>query len=473
MFVTRFLTSLLIAASLAAGEATADEVTVQTVPPVVVKTVPEAGATGVDPKLTEIKVTFSKEMTDDSWSWVNVSENTSLETTGKPKYLEGKRTCVLSVRLQPGRTYAVRINSEDFGNFKDTDGRSALPYLLVFETKQAGKDAAAAPSRTEPDAAALGRGFDELWSAMDRHYSHFASKKDVDWKALKERYRPRAVQAKDVKAFAAVLKDLLAHLKDIHVWIETPDGPVATYRSIYRRNWNREATLALLEERTDCGYAIVGKVKGGGFGYFLMVDQGKTNAEGLSKAAEAIGRLQNAAGFIVDLRSASGGDERKARRIARLFCDKDVVYAKSKYRDGPGHEHFNQPAERVLQASERAFRGPVVCLIGPGAVSSGEAFVQMMKCLPLVTTVGLPTRGASGNPQPVKLADLGLSVYFSRWVDMMPDGSGFEGIGIQPDVSVDLPPRSYATADPTLTKGLEVLRKKQKEAATKPAGTRN
>jgi hypothetical protein len=397
-----------------------------------------------------------------------VSEETRLETTGKPKFLEGKRTCMLPVKLQPGHTYAVRLNSEDFGNFKDTEGRSALPYLLVFETKPAGKDATAVPSRTPPNAAALGRGFDELWSAMDRHYSHFASKKDVDWKALKERYRPQAVQAKDVKAFTVVLKEMLAHLKDLHVWIETPDGQVGTYRSSYRRNWNREATLALLEDRTDCGYAIVGKTKGDGFGYFLMVDQGKTNAEGLSKAAEAIGRLKDAPGFIVDLRSASGGEERKAKRIARLFCDKDVVYARSKFRNGPGHEQFTKPADRVLTAFERPFSGPVVCLIGPGAVSSGEAFVQMMKCLPQVNTVGLPTRGASGNPQPVKLADLGLSVYFSRWVDLMPDGSPFEGAGIQPDVRVDLPLRSYATADPTLAKGLELLRKKRKESAPRP-----
>jgi RNA polymerase sigma-70 factor (ECF subfamily) len=28
------------------------------------------------------------------------------------------------------------VNSEKFGNFKDTEGRSAVPYLLVFKTKK-------------------------------------------------------------------------------------------------------------------------------------------------------------------------------------------------------------------------------------------------------------------------------------------------------------------------------------------------
>ena len=55
---------------------------------------------------------------------------------GKPKYLADKRTCVLPVKLEPGKTYAIWVNSEKLGNFKDTDGRSAVPYLLVFKTKK-------------------------------------------------------------------------------------------------------------------------------------------------------------------------------------------------------------------------------------------------------------------------------------------------------------------------------------------------
>ena len=37
--------------------------------PVVVKTVPEAGTKNVPPGEFEVKITFSKEMTDQSWSW--------------------------------------------------------------------------------------------------------------------------------------------------------------------------------------------------------------------------------------------------------------------------------------------------------------------------------------------------------------------------------------------------------------------
>ena len=132
--VAVILVTLVVGFSGAAARA--DEVTLQTVPPVVVKTVPEAGTGDVDPKLTEIKVTFSKDMQDASWSWVTLSKESFPKMDGKPKYLADKRTCVLPVKLEPGKTYALWVNSEKYGNFKDTDGRSAVPYLLVFKTKK-------------------------------------------------------------------------------------------------------------------------------------------------------------------------------------------------------------------------------------------------------------------------------------------------------------------------------------------------
>ncbi|MFQ5731203.1 MAG: Ig-like domain-containing protein [Planctomycetaceae bacterium] len=112
----------------------ADDVTLKSVPPVVVKTLPAAGTAEVDPKLTEIKVTFSKTMQDGSWSWAALSKSSFPNVDGKPKYLADKRTCVLPVKLKPRKTYAIWLNSAKFRNFKDTDGRSAVPYLLVFQT---------------------------------------------------------------------------------------------------------------------------------------------------------------------------------------------------------------------------------------------------------------------------------------------------------------------------------------------------
>ena len=112
---------------------------VKTLPPVVVKTTPMSGDTGVDAaKVTEIRVTFSKEMADKSWSWTEISPDSKLPVAGEAKYDADGRTCIVPVKLEAGKTYVSWLNSEKFKNFKDKDGHPAVPYLLVFETKAAG-----------------------------------------------------------------------------------------------------------------------------------------------------------------------------------------------------------------------------------------------------------------------------------------------------------------------------------------------
>jgi hypothetical protein len=136
-FMKRALLTLTVLVSGGAGRLVGDEaVTLESVPPVVVQTVPAAGSENVDPKLAEIKVTFSKDMKDGNWSWATLSENSFPKVDGKPKYLADKRTCVLPVKLEAGKTYAIWVNGEKFLNFKDTRGTSAVPYLLVFNTKK-------------------------------------------------------------------------------------------------------------------------------------------------------------------------------------------------------------------------------------------------------------------------------------------------------------------------------------------------
>jgi hypothetical protein len=107
-------------------------------PPVVVKTLPVAGAWEVDPALAEIRVTYSKPMQDGSWSWSTWGEENYPETAESARYLPDGRTCVLPVKLKPDKFYAIWLNSDKFQNFRDASGRPAVPYLLTFSTGSAG-----------------------------------------------------------------------------------------------------------------------------------------------------------------------------------------------------------------------------------------------------------------------------------------------------------------------------------------------
>ena len=111
-------------------------VTVASMPPVVVKTVPESGSTDVDPALTELRATFSKPMLTGNYSWVQTGKETFPKTTGKPRFEADEKTCVLSVKLEPGKTYVIWLNQGKFSSFMDKGGRRAVPYLLVFQTRE-------------------------------------------------------------------------------------------------------------------------------------------------------------------------------------------------------------------------------------------------------------------------------------------------------------------------------------------------
>jgi len=128
------LKSLLAAFGVGAMSHLATAQDIDNMAPVVVKTVPEAGTKDVAPGVMEIKITFSKDMQDESWSWSTAWEDSSPKGLGKPHYDSDHRTCILKVKLEPNKTYGWWLNSQNFHGFQDTQGKAAIPYFLVFHT---------------------------------------------------------------------------------------------------------------------------------------------------------------------------------------------------------------------------------------------------------------------------------------------------------------------------------------------------
>jgi RNA polymerase sigma-70 factor (ECF subfamily) len=105
-----------------------------TPPPVVIRSEPVSGAEAVDPALTELRVTFSRDMVTENYAWPSTQFGPSPETTGKPCFLPDGRTCVLPVKLKPSTAYAIGINWGRFNSFMDKESNRALPWLLTFRT---------------------------------------------------------------------------------------------------------------------------------------------------------------------------------------------------------------------------------------------------------------------------------------------------------------------------------------------------
>ncbi len=90
-------------------------------------------------------------------------------------------------------------------------------------------------------------------------------------------------------------------------------------------------------------------------------------------------------------------------------------------------------------------------------MSSNEAFVLMMRQAQDCTVVGQRTYGSSGNPRPHDLPN-GVTNHVPSWQALRPDGSGFEGEGLVPDVVVVVEASDLARTDPILEKAIAVLR---------------
>ncbi|MBU1273976.1 MAG: Ig-like domain-containing protein [Proteobacteria bacterium] len=102
----------------------------------VASTTPANRAQGVDPSLAYVEVRFNEDMLTGRWSWVTNPKLGAFPVVAGKSIFVDPRTCRLPVKLGPGTTYAVGINTEGYGNFRskaDPDTPCA-PYQIIFTT---------------------------------------------------------------------------------------------------------------------------------------------------------------------------------------------------------------------------------------------------------------------------------------------------------------------------------------------------
>ena len=113
----------------------ADDVQQKTAKPQIVKMVPENRAADVDPKTTELRVTFSVPMKN-GFSWTGGGPSFPEAPAGKkPFWTDDQKTCVLPVELKPGSEYRLGLNSPSHKNFQSASGVPLDPVTYTFKTK--------------------------------------------------------------------------------------------------------------------------------------------------------------------------------------------------------------------------------------------------------------------------------------------------------------------------------------------------
>jgi len=101
-------------------------------PPHVVRLEPENGAQDVPSSTSQLTVTFDKAM-GGGFSWTGRPDERP-EFSGRPLWINGKRACIVKVKLEPNRTYTISLNSLYAINFMSESGVPLKPVVWTFRT---------------------------------------------------------------------------------------------------------------------------------------------------------------------------------------------------------------------------------------------------------------------------------------------------------------------------------------------------
>ena len=107
-------------------------------PKLSVSTVPSTTSTPPEPIGPPQVVAFDPPLgaINEGWAWV-IEDKSTAPDIGESSWDATVRTNSAPVKLEPGKTYVVWINSPQYSYFKDPQGRTATPVRWSFTTRSA------------------------------------------------------------------------------------------------------------------------------------------------------------------------------------------------------------------------------------------------------------------------------------------------------------------------------------------------
>jgi hypothetical protein len=289
---------------------------------------------------------------------------------------------------------------------------------------------------SEPEMNLNVQDFEASWKRIKDVYPYLEFKK-INWDSIYTVYLPRA-EAAQGDEFFLVLRDLLAELKDGHVYYRTKGGgevypfyPARHFKDrhayspfVVRKYFNKELRLT---ESKSVEYEILP----GNIGYAFLSDFHKTYL--IDEFPGVIEYLKNTRGLIIDIRQKRGGDYQNIEAVITRFLTEPLER----------NDAYTYGEKWVLPPFQPSgpfqYTNPVVVLINGSTFSAGEFTTEILKQLPQVTAVGDTTGGGSvgGGDEGLFILPSGKSIDIG-FIDIRRyDGLPWEWLGIAPDVRVE------------------------------------
>lgn len=261
-----------------------------------------------------------------------------------------------------------------------------------------------------------------------------------------------------------IAKDLIIGVNGETVNADKMDEAIATIKgdpgtpvtlTIYRPANKEKFDVDITREWIDVKVAK-SKMIDDKIGYLRLTMFDEQSATEFRKHMDEL--IKNGAkGVIIDLRQNPGGYLSQCVDIADSLLGKDlIVYTKS--RNGDDEEFYSDASKYDVQ---------LVVLVDGGSASASEILTGALKDHKSATIVGTKTFG-KGIVQIVKPynEDTGFKLTTSEY--FTPNGVNIHGIGIEPDITVELDEKYSELENPTdaddnqLQKAIEVMQEKLK-----------
>lgn len=203
------------------------------------------------------------------------------------------------------------------------------------------------------------------------------------------------------------------------------DAGTSVTITLLREGEQREYTITRERvEVIDVDYRML-------YGDILLVNLGAFSTNADTAFAEAIeyGQKQDMKSLIIDLRNNGGGDSLVLENIADLLLPEGTIF----YTED---KHGN----RETFTSDAKYLGlPIVVLCDGNSASASEVLIAALQDYELATIVGTTTFGKAIGQSTVTLNEDGSGVYLTTIRVYSPQGRNWHGVGLEPDVVVELP----------------------------------
>ncbi len=295
--------------------------------------------------------------------------------------------------------------------------------------------------------------FDTIWEDMDAHYGGFIAR-NINWDSLYTVYAPQVNNSLSEEELFTLTSQMLDVLDDQHVAMRTSENNDIQLGFSSGKNGDeveaeKEFRLeGVLNNYLEADYFadnfgdeedieiqfVFGEILNENIGYIYLPHFEPSSNDWHTQIDDAIARLQNTDGIIIDVRNNGGGFPVVDRYVAKRFMAEEELIFTIETRNGPNHNDFDEPVEYFSTPEGDTYTKPIVALINKSTVSAGEEFMLYLQSQDHVTVLGSPTSNALSGVSFDRFLPNGWSYSYPVQYYKYPDGSTPEGVGIIPDI---------------------------------------